>query len=557
MIKGFGVQGSNNAFGTGFVDFNDGAINTFCWDGTADPLSHGGFAGTGGGLQNVTVWKADRTAYCTTVNVSGATNANPIVLTTLTPHGFPIGAKIGVVVAGVGGNTAANGTHTATILSANTLSIAVAGNGAYTSGGTVKLLGAHNGGRQIYLQAQSAAKRPGEMVFHNVLCAAEGSGGSSWDRGIEVDGSKVTTPGALGVRDLYFSKVRNGGCAEDFMNLYLHYAEHCSFSWFQADAGSAGAPGITIEADCNNVGFSDLVCDGLMLIQDTPAITVNAAVSSGVTTILQVASNPWTVGDTFNARITDAAGMPELNGVWTATSVDATHISIALDSSGLGAYTADSASIQSTSPRDVTIKGRLTQLDITALDCTYNVVNTNGILPDGTSPPATYSYYIKSPQGVITGPNAPAFKLQLENSVLSNVTGEGTTYTVVFNLIKYDRNGDTNGQPLSAHVVLCAGKYQYRARVLLSGLVSGTHSFAIIGFSKNGAATNSTVRVPCTFDGTGYMSIQIDEVIDCAQGDVIRVHVLVSGGVTKTVGIYADVGSGHTAFSGERLPVAA
>jgi len=64
--------------------------------------------------------------------ITGATNANPIVITS-TAHGLTSGDS--VVISGVLGNTAANGTKTVTVVNANSFSIATAGNGAYTSGG--------------------------------------------------------------------------------------------------------------------------------------------------------------------------------------------------------------------------------------------------------------------------------------------------------------------------------------------------------------------------------------------------------------------------------------
>lgn len=79
-----------------------------------------------------------------TVVITNATNTNPIVITTAiiingtpvaSPHLYQTG--LSVTISQVGGNTAANSTHAITVLSANTFSIPVAGNGAYTSGGVV------------------------------------------------------------------------------------------------------------------------------------------------------------------------------------------------------------------------------------------------------------------------------------------------------------------------------------------------------------------------------------------------------------------------------------
>lgn len=66
--------------------------------------------------------------------ISGATNATPIVITTTAAHGLATGAS--VTIAGVGGNTAANGTWTITVLSPTTYSLTGSvGSGAYTAGG--------------------------------------------------------------------------------------------------------------------------------------------------------------------------------------------------------------------------------------------------------------------------------------------------------------------------------------------------------------------------------------------------------------------------------------
>lgn len=72
-----------------------------------------------------------------TATVSGATNATPIVITTSSAHGFSNGDLVGV--AGIGGNTAANGyIWEISSASGSTLTLnGSVGNGAYTSGGTL------------------------------------------------------------------------------------------------------------------------------------------------------------------------------------------------------------------------------------------------------------------------------------------------------------------------------------------------------------------------------------------------------------------------------------
>lgn len=72
-------------------------------------------------------------AFAESGNLSGATNANPIVVTTTANHGITTGQP--VKISGVLGNLAANGSFIATYLSNTTFSIPATGNGAYTSGG--------------------------------------------------------------------------------------------------------------------------------------------------------------------------------------------------------------------------------------------------------------------------------------------------------------------------------------------------------------------------------------------------------------------------------------
>lgn len=68
-------------------------------------------------------------------NVSSATNATPIVITTATAHGLVSG--VGVTNADILGNTGANGTFVVTVIDSTSFSLTGSvGNGAYSGGGT-------------------------------------------------------------------------------------------------------------------------------------------------------------------------------------------------------------------------------------------------------------------------------------------------------------------------------------------------------------------------------------------------------------------------------------
>ncbi len=73
-----------------------------------------------------------------TLSITFATNTAPIVLTTATAHQLQPGDA--VTIADVGGNTAANGTFTVTVLTSDTFALnGTTGNGVYASGGAVRV----------------------------------------------------------------------------------------------------------------------------------------------------------------------------------------------------------------------------------------------------------------------------------------------------------------------------------------------------------------------------------------------------------------------------------
>lgn len=110
--------------GTGFIaqaNSDPGTVSTPIIFEANDRLSLTG---------NYEVWVG---ACGPTAAITGATNATPIKITA-TNHGYKSGQK--TTIAGVGGNTAANGTWTVTIIDPDNFTLdGSAGNGAYTSGG--------------------------------------------------------------------------------------------------------------------------------------------------------------------------------------------------------------------------------------------------------------------------------------------------------------------------------------------------------------------------------------------------------------------------------------
>lgn len=110
------------------------------------------------------------TSFKDTGTITGATNASPIVVTSV-GHGLTTGAR--VTITGVGGNTAANTTAVVTVLSSSTFSLdGVAGNGAYTSGGTWAATGLYKGSMACTAGNGFASGETYSIVYNATVNAA-------------------------------------------------------------------------------------------------------------------------------------------------------------------------------------------------------------------------------------------------------------------------------------------------------------------------------------------------------------------------------------------------
>jgi hypothetical protein len=120
------------------------------------------------------VWTSQ--ALQATKTLTAATNATPIAIT-ITGHGYSTGDT--VVVTGVAGNTAANGTWEITVTDTNTFTLdGSAGNANRTSGGTARL-------------RNNTVVRLASAVTQNI--ASTGPGRAAWTTGASVTATLSTT----------------------------------------------------------------------------------------------------------------------------------------------------------------------------------------------------------------------------------------------------------------------------------------------------------------------------------------------------------------------------
>lgn len=152
------------------------------------------------------------------------------------------------------------------------------------------------------------------------------------------------------------------------------------------------------------------------------------------------------------------------------------------------------------------------------------------------------STVIVTDNGEMTNSSQPAFLVYV-NTTITNVTGDNTQYTIVFDTEVYDQNADFSSTTFTAPVT---GKYRFDAGV---GLINGT-SMTNVQFRFN--TSNNLFRIPI-FSSSGLTSAGMagSVLADMDAADTCTIITLASdtGGVIDDV---AGVTSGsiRTYFSG-------
>jgi hypothetical protein len=139
------ISGADQSAYNGYHTLTGGSGSTFTFEVAGSPTTPatGTITAETGRLSRGPAWRNAGQA------ITGATNATPIVITAAS-HGLSTGDS--VEVSNVGGNTAANGTWTVTVINGNSFSLQTSvGNAAYTSGGAFAARGVGAATTQIEL----------------------------------------------------------------------------------------------------------------------------------------------------------------------------------------------------------------------------------------------------------------------------------------------------------------------------------------------------------------------------------------------------------------------
>jgi hypothetical protein len=152
--------------------------------------------------------------------------------------------------------------------------------------------------------------------------------------------------------------------------------------------------------------------------------------------------------------------------------------------------------------------------------------------------------------GEITYPLQSSFFANV-GTTITDVTGDGTLYTIVFDTEVYDQNADYNNST-GIFTAPVTGRYNFSSTVGVSGLLVG-HTRELLLFNASNRAVRFIDMAPFTISTGTTLILTGSTYIDMDAADTIAIVVFISGS-TKTVDILGTTGGNTQAsFSGQLL----
>ena len=154
----------------------------------------------------------------------------------------------------------------------------------------------------------------------------------------------------------------------------------------------------------------------------------------------------------------------------------------------------------------------------------------------------------------IVSDKTDAFYVKVDTTI-SNVTGDGTAYTVIFETEQYDKNSSYDATT-GIFTAKCAGLYEFTWMVTMGGLTSAEtrHDSGLIHKNSGGTVQNAIDVVTNPYGGSasGNYATQGAAQLDLSEGDTVEVKIDVANG-TKVVDVIGASGTRYTYFSGKLL----
>jgi hypothetical protein len=156
-------------------------------------------------------------------------------------------------------------------------------------------------------------------------------------------------------------------------------------------------------------------------------------------------------------------------------------------------------------------------------------------------------FLYSTPLGYWTAPNQPLFSAYQSASV-SNVTGDGTLYTVICNTEIIDRNGDYNNAT-GTFLAPITGTYLLLTHILCVD-IGAAHTGGYIRVITSNRTYICSWCNPAANNYSGYLSFWVALLADLDATDTAYIQVVVFNGA-KIVDVYG--GSPYTFFQGYLL----
>ncbi|WP_197462285.1 glycosyl hydrolase family 28-related protein [Sphingomonas melonis] len=132
------------------------------------------------------------------------------------------------------------------------------------------------------------------------------------------------------------------------------------------------------------------------------------------------------------------------------------------------------------------------------------------------------------------------------------VTGDGSSYPIVFDTKDRDRGNNFGAMPVNEFVCMAAGRYLFVVSATLSG-VTVAHRRADLSIDQAGSVARSHVATinPGALQAGGFVTIEKTVILELAAGDRVRAVVSVAGG-PRSVGVFGAAGR-YSTLAGQYL----
>lgn len=163
--------------------------------------------------------------------------------------------------------------------------------------------------------------------------------------------------------------------------------------------------------------------------------------------------------------------------------------------------------------------------------------------------PGTTNVMRVATSGEINYPLQSAF-FALVPSTVGDVTGDGTSYTILPTTEIYDQNSDYNNTT-GTFTAPVTGRYLFTGSLTLEGLTSGVYDcrFRIVASNRRADFFFNTAIVT---GGTGVLTVCGSSFMDMDASDVCNLIVICGNG-TKTVDVSGDATQATTCFGGQLM----